>query len=107
MIAVFCDRTINTSFIHSCYTCSEKSKEDPPTLSGHRRSSCSHKVVKQFTLWGKTGQKPHCSVLYSASTQCPASDRLPLTGPAGPMYNLACYTWQLHLNATTRWHWFT
>jgi len=27
------------SFIHSCYTCSEKSKEGPPTLSGHRRSS--------------------------------------------------------------------
>jgi len=29
----------------------------------------SHEVVKQFTLWGKTGRKPHCSVLCSATAQ--------------------------------------
>lgn len=35
------------SFIHSCYTCSEKSKEDPPALSGHRRGIIfSSEVVK-------------------------------------------------------------
>jgi len=35
------------SFIHSYYTCSEKSREDPPALSGHRRGSTfSSEVVK-------------------------------------------------------------